>query len=290
MGSLRGCIGGVVLAVVASFAIPAAMAEAEQRQRLALPDVPCAVGIGAEVTHGDYGVNADATVVTVPLLVLLNPTPAVDLSLELPLLYLSNRSGSGMVVTQGGGVGQRRGNGTGNGAGTGTGGRKVSRQISEAGLGDISLTAGWTLREEGDWLPRIRPMLYLKAPTGDDGRGLGTGTFEGGPGLSLAKWLGRFQLFAESSYLFQDHTATYRGLDYLSYSGGVGLQATDRLFVSTYLKGMSARVEGGAHPLEGRLRCNFLQSRRVAWEVYGLAGFTDASPAAGGGLLMIYQF
>jgi len=33
-----------------------------------------------------------------------------------------------------------------------------------------------------------------------------------------------------------------------------------------------------------------LQSRRVAWELYGLVGFTDANPAAGGGMLVMYQF
>ena len=68
------------------------------------------------------------------------------------------------------------------------------------------------------------------------------------------------------------------------------MQATDRLFVTVYGRGSSARIEGGDAPLEGRLKLNFLQSRRVVWELYGLVGFSDASPAGGGGLLMMYQF
>jgi len=144
--------------------------------------------------------------------------------------------------------------------------------------------------QDGEQTPRIRPTLYLKAPTGDNEKGLGTGTFEGGPGLSLSKWLGDFQLFAEGAYLLQDSTSDYQGRNYVSYSAGAGLQASDRLFVSLYATGASARVDGGDAPVEGRLKLNFLQSRRVAWELYGLVGFTDANPAAGGGMLVMYQF
>lgn len=244
--------------------------------------VDLAIGIGAEVTHGDYGVSADATVVTLPVLLAVNPLEQLDLTLELPLVYLTSRSSSGVVVTQSGGMGRRRSSTISTVTSSST--------SSEAGLGDINLSAGWTLVPDGEYTPRIRPTLYLKVPTGDEDKGLGTGTFEGGPGLSLSKWLGDVQLFAEGSYILQENNSDYQGKNYVSYSAGAGVQTTDRLFVSLYAKGASARVDGGDAPLEGRLKLNFLQSRRVAWELYGLVGFTDASPAAGGGLLVMYQF
>jgi len=244
--------------------------------------VSTAIGSGFEVTYGDYGSNADATVVTVPVLLALNPRQDIDLTLEVPLVYISSRTSSGVVVTRSGGMGRR----------TSTVGLSSSSSTSsEAGLGDINLNAGWTVQQDEEgWWPRIRPNLYLKLPTGDDESGLGTGTFEAGPGLSLSKWLGDVQLFVDGAYILQDSTSDYQGKNYLSYTVGGGVQLSDRLFVSLFARGASTRVDGGDAPLEGRLKLNFLQSRRVAWELYGLVGFSDASPAAGGGLLVMYQF
>lgn len=239
--------------------------------------ISTAVGSGFEVTHGDYGGNANATLVTVPVLLAMNPRQDVDLTLEVPLVYLNSRSSSGVVATQSGGTGRRR--------------NATVSTSSEAGLGDINLSAGWTvLQDDEGWQPRMRPNLYLKLPTGDDDARLGTGTFEAGPGLSLSKWLGNFQLFGDGAYILQNSTSEYQGKNYLSYTVGAGVQLSDRLFVSVLAKGASTRVDGGDAPLEGRLKLNLLQSRRVAWELYGLAGFSDASPAVGGGLLVMYQF
>ncbi len=264
----------------------AVAARAENTEHRLGQGVSFAAGIGAEVSHGDYGSNADATVVTLPVLLAVNPTEAVDLTLELPMVFLTSKSGSGVVVTQSGGGGRgRRPSST-----TTTTTSTVTTTATEAGLGDISLSAGWTVLADGEQTPKIRPTLYLKAPTGDKDRGLGTGTFEGGPGVYVSKWLEDIQLFAEGAYIFQDSTSGYQGKNYISYSAGGGVQATDRLFVSLYAKGSSTRIDGGTAPVEGRIKVNFLQSRRMSWELYALAGFTDASPAAGGGMLLMYQF
>jgi hypothetical protein len=262
----------------------AVAAQAEDSEHRLGQGVSFAAGIGAEVSHGDYGSSADATVVTLPVLLAVNPMASVDMTFELPMVYLTSRSGSGVVVTQSGGGGRGRG------ANSTTTSILTSTTVTEAGLGDISLSAGWTVLQDGDKTPKIRPTLYIKAPTGDKERGLGTGTFEAGPGLSVSKWLGDIQLFAEGAYIFQDSNSSYQGKNYLSYNAGGGIQATDRLFVSLYAKGSSAQVDDGTAPVEGRLKLNFLQSRRVTWELYALAGFTDASPAAGGGLSVMYQF
>ena len=65
--------------------------------------------MGFEVSHGDYGVNADATLVTLPLSVFLHPADKLDIAFEVPLLYLSRKSDSGVVVTGAGGAGRGRG-------------------------------------------------------------------------------------------------------------------------------------------------------------------------------------
>jgi len=280
--SVRYWITGLFWAVAGMFAVSPATAQSMENEHRLSQGVAVAVGTGLEITHGDYGSKADATVVTLPVLLAVNPAERLDLTLELPLVYLTSRTSSGLVVTPSGGMGKgKRG---------GVSSMTTSGTSSEAGLGDINLSAGWTLLQDDGQTPKVRPTVYLKLPSGDKDSGLGTGTFEGGPGLSFSKWLGDFQLFGEGAYILQDSSATYQGKNYVSYSAGVGLQATDRLFASLYAKGSSARVAGGDAALEGRLKLNFLQSRRVSWELYGLVGCTDASPAVGGGLLVMYQF
>ena len=243
-----------------------------------------AVGVGFEVSHGDYGAGADATLVTVPLSVNVYPADNLDITLEAPLIYLTSRSGSGVVVTGSGGAGRGRGAGRSRTAADG------ATTVHESGVGDINMTTGWTLLADGERSPKVRPTFYVKIPSGDLDRGLGTGTVEAGPGLSVSKWLGSIQLFGEGAYIFQNSRSDYPGHNYVSYLGGAGIQATDRLFLSVLAKGSSSRSEGAEAQAEGRLKLNFLQSRRISWELYGSAGFTDASPDFGGGVMMIYQF
>ena len=243
-----------------------------------------AVGVGFEISHGDYGAGADATLVTLPLSVFLYPVNKLDITLEVPLLYLSSKSDSGVIVTHSGGAGRGR---TVNSSRTTVTG---SETVQESGVGDINMTAGWTLLTEGEGTPKIRPTFYAKVPSGDLDRGLGTGTLEVGPGFSVSKWLGNVQLFGEGAYIFQNSKSDYPGRNYVSYLGGAGIQATERLFVSALAKGSSARSDGAEAQAEGRISLNFMHSRRISWNFYGSAGFTDASPDYGGGMVMIYRF
>jgi hypothetical protein len=243
-----------------------------------------AAGVGLEVSQGDYGVGADATLVTIPLSIFLYPVENLDVTLEVPLLYSSSKSGSGVVVTHSGGAGRRK---AANGSRSGT---TTTTTVQESGIGDINMTAGWTMMQDGQTTPKIRPIFYFKVPSGDLDRGLGTGTLEAGLGVSVSKWLGSVQLFGEGAYIFQNSQSDYPGRNYVNYLGGAGIQATDRLFVSALVKGSSARSDGAEAQAEGRLKLNFMYSRRIAWEIYGSAGFTDASPAMGGGMMIIYQF
>lgn len=279
-------------------AMPISSMADDSEHRLA-KGVSIAAGIGLEVSHGNYGEGADATTVTMPLLVAINPTDKADITLELPFVFLSSKSGSSLVVTTSGTAGRRKGavNNPNSKAASGNSQNiaaaslvSTSSRVTDGGVGDINLTAGYALLSDDDFIPRVRPYIYLKAPSGDSSNGLGTGTFEGGGGLSLSKWLGDWQIFADAGYIFQNSVSEYKGLNYVNYTAGIGVQATDRLFASIYAKGAGRRVEGGTAPTEGRVKLNFIQSRRISWEVYALAGFTDASPAYGGGLMVMYQF
>ncbi|MCG2740509.1 MAG: transporter [Syntrophaceae bacterium] len=195
---------------------------------------------------------------------------------------MSSKSDSGVIVTNSGGAGRGRA--------AKSAGMASTTTVQESGIGDISMTTGWTLFREGERNPKVRPTLYLKVPTGDLDHGLGTGTVEASPGLSVSKWLESVQLFGEGAYIFQNSGSNYAGQNYVSYLGGAGIQATERLFVSALAKGSSPRSEGAEAQAEGRISLNFMHSRRISWNFYGSAGFTDASPDYGGGMAMIYRF
>ncbi len=243
-----------------------------------------AVGVGFEVSHGDYGAGADATLVTVPVSLYVYPANRWDITIEAPLIYLTSKSDSGVIVTGSGGAGRGRGAGR---SRTATAGEAT---VHESGLGDMNMTAGWTLLADGERRPRVRPTFYVKIPSGDLDRGLGTGTVEAGPGLAVSKWLGNVQLFGEGAYIFQNSKSDYPGQNYVSYLGGAGVQATDRLFLSLLAKGSSSRSEGMEAQAEGRLKLSFMQSRRISWELFGSVGFTDATSDFGGGVMVLYQF
>lgn len=57
-----------------------------------------------------------------------------------------------------------------------------------SGLGDITISAGYAALEEGSF-PRIRLEAFMKLPTADSDEGLGSGSFDWGPGISFSKWL-----------------------------------------------------------------------------------------------------
>ena len=281
--NIRNKIG--VLLCLALFAHPSQLLALDSEPRL--DNVrSAAVAAGFEVSRGDYGTGADATLVTMPLSIFLYPAEKLDVTLEIPFLYLSSKSGSGVIVTHSGGAGRGRSASTSATTTTTT----TTTTVQESGIGDINMTTGWTLLPDREGTPKVRPTLYLKVPSGDLNRGLGTGTVEAGPGLSVSKWLGSIQLFGEGAYIFQSSKSDYSGRNYVSYLGGAGIQATERLYVSALAKGSSARSEGAEAQAEGRLRMSFMQSRLISWEIYGSAGFTNASPDLGGGMMMIYQF
>ena len=187
-----------VLLCLALFAHPSQLLALDSEPRL--DNVrSAAVGVGFEVSRGDYGTGADATLVTMQLSIFLYPAEKLDVTLEIPFLYLSSKSGSGVIVTHSGGAGRGRSASTSMTATTTT----TTTTVQESGIGDINMTTGWTLLPDREGTPKVRPTFYLKAPSGDLNRGLGTGTVEVGPGLSVSKWLGNVQLFGEGAYIFQ---------------------------------------------------------------------------------------
>lgn len=241
--------------------------------------ISTSVGFEAEVYKSEF----DATIITLPISFSFYPTESVDINFEIPLIYLSKKSEDGLVVTQSGIT--RRHHSTNNTVTTVT----KSTTSDEAGVGDINMAIGWALIENWNDI-NLRSTLYLKAPTGDSNTGLGTGTFEIGPGVALSKRFGSILLFGEGSYIFQNSNGDYFGKNYVNFLGGIGMYPDDQFFISIFGKGSTPRSETSDTQIEGRIKLTYIKSRKVSWDVYLSKGFTDASPDYGGGIAFTYQF
>lgn len=138
-----------------------------------------AVGLGVDFATGDYGSGTSTDFIAVPLIVDLYPTERLDLELIIPWVYQTNGDnayGTVMPYRQGYARGAATATGTRfqAGAGGSSGSTAGGSAGSASGLGDITLTAGYIIIPEGTVVPRVRPLIYLKFPTADENKGLGT--------------------------------------------------------------------------------------------------------------------
>jgi len=270
-------------------------AAAVERQRVA--ETAVSVGIGFEYATGDFGSDTNTDFVTVPFSVTVAPNQDFAMELVIPFVYQSNSSnvygatmpyrtssGNSMSKT----TGKRFISGPG-GQTNGTGGSSFNPDDSQSGIGDISLTGDYRFLEQDEW-PELRATLYMKFPTADEDKGLGTGEFDIGPGLAASSWYDDWHLILEGSYIFQGDSDLYATKDYLSYNGGVGYQFSRKFYGALMLYGATEPAKDSPEPLEGRIRFRWRFAEKMTMEGYGAKGFSDGSPDLGAGISIYYDF
>lgn len=244
--------------------------------------------LGVEISSGDYGSSHSTTVVTVPVQIGLDLSPDWYLRLEAPMVGLYTTTDQSMVVTGGGTAIRRRGTITTTTTTTTT--ATTRADVSNTGLGDINARLDWTAYEGSGLVRQCLLYGYVKLPTGDDAQGLGTGTVEGGPGMSVSTDLSGVRLFVDAGYYVQNSTATYPGRSYVDYQIGVEQPFGDRFKAQLMVKGASAKADGAEASQEVRLKGLFMQSRRLFWDGYLMTGLTDSTPTIGGGMSIGFYF
>ena len=244
------------------------------------------IGLGFDYSTGDYGTDETSDFWAVPLVIDYYPHPRFDLEAVIPYVFQS----SGATVLSGGqrfAVDRpRRGQ---------QGGGMVQPVVtdvetSEKGLGDISLTGGYLLASEGVHTPSARAFLYLKLPTASENRGLGTGTFDLGPGLEIAKWFDRWYTRGNASYVFQGENEDFELKDYLRFGAEVGNQVSSQFFISVSLWGATPPSEQSPTLLDAQVKGIFWASEKWRWEGNLSRGLSDGSPDFGGGLAVYRRF
>lgn len=268
--------------------------------RLFAEEPSYSTSLGFEFTTGKYGTGIKTDAIFMPFTVAVYPTERLDFSLQIPYVY---QSSSAVVAGEFRGM-QQQSMGMGSqslstamGSGMGAGGQGPRSTASAAdadkaqsGLGDITFRAGYIVLPEGEYLPAVRPNFFVKFPTADKNRFLGTGAFDGGLAVELSKWFGDWLTDGELGYAVQGKSSVMAVKDYLYYNAGVGYQIGERLRPMLMLKGSTPPVEGASSQLEARLRVKYQITEHTGIDGYVSKGINTSSPDYGTGLAVCLDF
>ena len=230
------------------------------------------VSLGFDFASGNYGTSQTTDSYSIPLIIGYYPTERLDFSLEIPYLYQN----AGSTVSLGGMRFPMQTSGSGMG-GTG-GGTTSSLTNSQSGLGDMTLTAGYVLLSDSATTPTLRPLVYVKAPTADKDKGLGTGAFDIGGGVSLGKVFGDWSAYTEVLYVAPGSTSAYNPDNYWTYQGSLSYELTQKLDVGLALSGATAAFAGNSAALEVQLKSSYRVSEQSNIGAYMGQGLSDSSP------------
>ena len=237
------------------------------------------VGVGMQYATGDYGTDITTDSLQIPLTIDYFPTDRVNFEFTIPYVYQNNSNtllSGGMRFPFERRQGMRR--------------TSFSRNDSVSGIGDSSLTAKYLLQKESKTLPGVIPLLYVKFPTGDKDKALGTGEFGAGGGLGIFKSFGPWSTSAEARYIFQGSNENFGLKDFATLEGEIGYQLTEKFFPSFALWWSSAPADESSALAEARLKGNYLVDQNLHLEGYLAKGLTSNTEDFGAGLNLVFGF
>lgn len=172
-------------------------------------------------------------------------------------------------------------------AGGGAVGIRTSGHAS--GAGDVHLFGTYSIESlwASGWFVDL--TARVKAPTASFAKGLGTGAWDAGGQVDIAKTLGNLIPFLQIGYRFTGSPAGYTLRNVLY--GSVGAQYTwnERVTTGVSYDIRQAALASAKTPQEGTAYLNYKFSDRWSANFYGTAGFSPNSPSAGGGIAITFR-
>jgi len=252
-------------------AVQAASVLAAQPQ----PQPQFSLGMGLEYVTGDYGTSETTDTYTLPLTLDYYPSEKLDFELIIPLIHQNNAN---VVVLSGA-------------HGHGMSGQQTSRNSdSQSGLGDVNLTVGYNLVMESARAPLVRPLGYIKLPTGDADKALGTGALDLGGGVGLSKSFGGWITYGELLYIVSGDSDQFDTQNYWNYTLSLGYDLTARLRPGVALKGATAAFEDADDTRSLEFNLKYWPAQRIRLEAYLSLGLTDSSSDYGTGAAVFIDF
>jgi len=230
------------------------------------------VGVGAEYTTGKFGATESTETIYVPVVV-KHEAGLWVLKATIPYLHLS---GPGNVV--GGGPDRIVIPGV------------DDARRTESGMGDVVASAFYNIKDERDGGLGIDLGFKLKLPTADEQRGLGTGETDYAFQADFFRPFGATTLFGSIGYrIYGDPPAgELRDVPYGSIGASHRMSGNSSIGVAYDFR--PNIVAGGADISELTAFWSHRMSPQWKVQLYGLVGFSDASPDAGAGLMFERRF
>ncbi len=264
-------------------------------------------GIGFDYATGDFGTNTTTDFINIPLIINVFPNDRLDVELTMPFVYQNNASNfysvsggryqykNGLMTNAMASAKSKQGAMNSDASGNSSDGNPGNQEQNDndeavSGLGDITISAGYAMLEEGKITPRIRLEAFMKLPTADSDEGLGTGSFDWGPGISFSKWLGKWQLFAQERYIVCGSSDYYDMEDHFTHEAEIGYQIEESFYGALSIYGATESSEDSDTPLEGRIKTRVSLMPEIILEAYILKGFSDGSPDFGAGASIFHDF
>jgi hypothetical protein len=156
---------------------------------------------------------------------------------------------------------------------------------TESGLGDLVIQGEYYLRTGTESSPWVIGLLRLKAPTGDEDRGLGTGAADVEVGIGLIQRYGPVNLLADVGYTWVGSSSEFDLRDVLRLGAGVAMSfgANDRHSTYLYLENRANMVKGSddRRSLALGVGTSLDQAQRVRVSAALFIGLTDTAEDVG---------
>ncbi len=152
-------------------------------------------------------------------------------------------------------------------------------EYKQFGVGDPLIRLGIRLWKEGRYFPSVDLAAQAKVPLASVDSGFGTGKWDYGAGLSLAKKLGRVFLFADVNYWTLGDLPDLEIKDPWSYALSVGLpfsKGKAALLVSYF--GLTEIIAGVEPPSSIGLGLSFKVGPKSSLMLNGSLGLSESSP------------
>jgi hypothetical protein len=232
-------------------------------------DGELSAGAGVDYSEGTYGTGSETKILSIPFMVRYDNDPW-KLKATIPYLRVT---GQGNVIP---GVGRTN--------------RGQRGETTESGIGDMVLAATYSALDEPRAPFGLDLTAKLKLPTGDEQRGLGTGSVDETVQVEIYKSIDRLTIFGALGYTNFGHSDVIELKNASHYEVGAltRLNQTDSVGASLY--GRQAVVEGGSPQRD----LTFFWNRRVAkaqrLQAYFLLGLAEGSPDWGAGVSALFSF
>lgn len=157
------------------------------------------------------------------------------------------------------------------------------------GMGDVNLSATYSLEQFYDRGVYIDLTARLKVPTASFRKGLGTGEGDLAVQVDASTAMGDFLPFMTAGYKFNGSPVSLPLRNVLYGSLGVQYVWNPEVAVGVAYDYRQSAITSQDDPQEGSVYVSLKINERWSMNVYGVAGFSNNSPNAGGGVVFTWR-